>query len=239
VIRLLRISPLLAVLAWVAFWATPNSASADFQLILEQDYGNIKTVIGPSEAPNMISYSGTVGVFSVDLTAMTSSTGITVTRADIKSNDPGSLHQFTFALSATGFIPQETSPNFKTAVSGSMVWGLASGYVTGYADLNNQLLQDPSNPSGTSTHRIGVYGSTPYTPSFAGNSTTTLTDSSNTPFSLSIENDLTFGAGPSELVLTENTGTTLAPAPAGVVLALSGVPVLAGGYWLRRRRALA
>jgi len=61
---------------------------------------------------------------------------------------------------------------------------------------------------------------------------------STTPFSLSNEFrviGLTIGGGES-LQLTGTTKLVNVPAPAGLVLALAGLPILGAGHWLRRRK---
>lgn len=53
-----------------------------------------------------------------------------------------------------------------------------------------------------------------------------------------LSNELTVGAGDNALNVSGTT-TVATPAPAGIVLALAGVPCLGAGAWLRRRRQAA
>jgi hypothetical protein len=231
-----RTLPALTGFLAAALCIPPPRACADFVLTLQEDHNSATALhVGPGEDPNTVSFSGTVGGhFVVSITAVrTNGAGITITSADIRNTDGQSQHDLTVLVSATGFQLATPDHGLASRAAGSLVWGMVGGDFTAYADLNNQLLTDPGSAPAVSTPTVPFYvgGSTP---SFAGQSSTSFTDPSGGPFSLSMVTQLHFGVN-SEIALTG--GAMVAPAPSGVMLVLSAVPVLGAGYRLRARKS--
>jgi len=139
----------------------------------------------------------------------------------ILTGSAASTFQSTMANSNKEFAGL-TSTNLATAV-------VAAGLPTpgaATATVNNPPLVINTVLSGTQT--------------ISGNTATTATSA--TPlYSLSNQLDLsgiTLGSG-AQLNLTGTTTLSAVPAPGGVVLALTGLPFLGLGNWLRRRRTRA
>ena len=247
----------LVLVAWGGFWATPPPARADFALQMSVDGQastlGILTDVGQM-TPGVIQYSGSVSVgstayFNLAFTYATSnspgdSNGI-VTIANTRiTNLTGSAHTLTIAVSSTGFATPGVDQLYST-MSGSVTRYSATGSFTSYVDLNNGLFvtSNPSDPSKVINAPTLAFSAAALTPnaSFSGTSISDTFGASNadgSPIVYSITNVSNYTiAGGGSLTLSGGNSETVAPAPSGMVLALSGVPLLGLGCWLRRRRS--
>jgi hypothetical protein len=120
-------------------------------------------------------------------------------------------------------------------VSGSVAKGsLVSGTAQGFADKTNTLFGQQFastlltfGPNGTSTS---------FSQDGEVDGFTTLPGSQ--PYSLTFTETFTL-AGNSSITLTGGNVQTAVPAPTGLVLVLSAVPILGLGFWRRRQKQLA
>jgi hypothetical protein len=129
----------------------------------------------------------------------------------------------TIAISDVGFV---TSP----LTLGTQIGGTFSGSIT---QVTDQAFFDNTNVNfGTAggSSALQTFTTTP----FSG--TGSLAVSGATPYSLTEQIVITAGAGAGN---TSGDYELSVPAPAGLILALSGTPVLGFGAWLRRRRSSA
>jgi hypothetical protein len=131
---------------------------------------------------------------------------------------PGS----TVAVSSLGFL-DASNTQFGNGVGGTVAVS------SGISPVSTNAQSTPITSSGT---LAGVGATSNYTLNQADN-----TVASSTPFSLTNVSYFTFTAQAGDYANLSNSVSTVAtPAPAGLVLILSGVPCLGVGAWLRRRR---
>jgi len=155
-------------------------------------------------------------------------------------------------VSDNGFTRPATGPaTLSSSVSGTVGAGVSTGAALNvstfqsFVDYGNNVFgglatNPPVVPGATDTTGLQAFivPTTTTTANF-GDTRTKLTTVASTPFSLSNEfrfTGLSLAAGAS-IHLTGTTNLSAVPAPAGVVLALTGAPLLGLGHWLRRRKA--
>jgi hypothetical protein len=232
--RLVKGLPCLAALAGAFLLSMVSPARADFRITLQEGAQTPVTANGANSA----FYSGAVGsdfsVTAISGSASSSSTNAVTQGAafDIKNNG-ASAETLTITFSATGFTSPLSPPplNILDTVSGSLVSGTVTGTGQGFAGIGNTLnettvagqqLSFSANGASKSFSQSGVVESA-FSPSSAYSLTFTET------FALSAGGEITVTGG--------NVQTVPTPAPPGSVLALTGLPFLGLGAWVRRRKA--
>ncbi len=152
------------------------------------------------------------------------------------TNNSGTAQTITIEVSAQDFTTPHSPPALMLGdtVSGSVVNGTVSGSVQAYADATNALFgqgfSDPGlNLTIPTTNAQGSF-------SVNGAAVSGFNAPAN-GYSLTFVETLTLSAGAS-LTLTGGNVATL-PEPTSMMAALSAVPFLALGAWLRRRKQVA
>jgi len=232
-IRFRKLVPL-AVLVGAAMLGAPPAAHASLELVLTSG-GSTVTKSDPNSGGN-VSYTGAVGSFNVQvaygdsnspggLSALTEAGSIKIT------NTSSSQQTITIVVSAQDFQSPSSPPAMDVldTVSGSVATGsLLSGTAQGFADASNTLF-------GTGfASTLLTFGPNGKSTSFAQSGDVNGFFNSGA-YSLTFTETFTL-AGNSSLTLTGGNVQTVVPAPAGVVLALTGLPLLGVGGWLRRRK---
>lgn len=252
-VRFGRILPTLVVSLATILWAAPPPAQATFELRIYED-GNIASPLlslQDSDNDGSIAYTGNVGTdFNLAFTFATSNSPgdsdvgiVTVSNTRI-TNLTGATHSLTIAVSSQGFMsPSGSGLTLVNTTSGSVTRGTISGNFTTYVDQGNGLfgMSDIQTAAVTFSQTTGT--------SFAGTtlqSPLTLAG----PYSITNVGNYTFGASasmtltggnsqvqaPDPSSTTGGTGGVLTPAPSGLVLALTGMPLFSLGCWFRARR---
>jgi len=146
--------------------------------------------------------------------------------------------------------PSLLSSSFSTSIGASggiLPIATSAGTFQSVADFNSGVLFGglPGVPGSAPPGSEATTGLQPFLVAPLVNLTTSasgdasVTTFATAPFSLSNEFRfalLTIAGGGQSLQFTGTTSLTALPAPAGVVLALTALPVLGFGHWLRRRR---
>jgi hypothetical protein len=219
----------MAVLTAGLLIGTAAPARATFELSLQEDGGAITQVAtGADFTP--LTFSGTFGDFAVTFFGATSTNSATL--SDIMSstttvlNSSGMTHTLAFYVSQQDFtLPTSTSLNVESGLGGSLV----AGTYQAYADQNNNL-------NGTSDFTNGLQTATLIGATFAtGSANGLFTRIAGSPYSLTSVATFTLD-GSVSTTFADNVNVTAVPAPAGMVLALTSLPFLGIGAWLRRRK---
>ena len=225
---------------WVAALAvvlgTASSAQASLELVLTSGASTV-TKSDPNSGGS-VNYSGAVGNFSVvfaygDSNSPGGQTALTEEGSIKITNNSSSAETITIVVSAQDFTSPHSPPAMDVldTVSGTVATGsLISGSAQGFADASNTLFGTgfastkltfgPNGPSTSFSQNGDVNG-------FMGSK-----------YSLTFTETFTVAGGTS-LTLTGGNVQTVVPAPAGLVLALTGFPMLGFAGLLRRRRKLA
>jgi len=228
-----------AALVGAAVLGSPTRADAAFELRLSEDGGAPIVVNVPSSTGPAI-YSGLVGSdFLISLSVGTSNSpgGLNglVQDANITiQNLSGSSHVLHISASAQDFTSPNSPPPLYLldTVSGTLVNGSVSGNFQGFADASNALFG-----TGFAGQNL-LFSAAGLSQSISGNGSAFGFSPNGNPYSISIFANFTIGGG-SLLTLTGgNAQTAAAPAPAALVLALTGLPVFGVAGWIRRRRAV-
>jgi len=229
-LRLRNFLPLVvALLVGATILGAPTQAHAGFTLNISDGSNSVAvTDNGAGDldpATGQIIFSGAIGVFNINITVGTSNAPGTPTLAQLTINNTSITtagftgnKTLTFSLQDTGFfLPTGTNLNLVSQLSTTQL--PANTNVTYQSFLNAQ--------AGTQLSLNTVGGAT-------GVDAVSVT---NTPFSLtSVSTFHIAGTGTSETVQFTGLTAVAVPAPAGVVLALTGLPFLGLGCWLRRRK---
>jgi hypothetical protein len=150
--------------------------------------------------------------------------------------DTSETHTLSVRVSSQGFLLPSVNSTLRNTSSlqnlGDVYGGGSANVVfTSYADTSNTLF----GTTGSTVASTSVSYQTVGGESGAKNSSTSFFPSGAT-YSLTNEGDYTMTGGVQVSVVQGATTVTATPVPAGIVMALSGVPFLAAGGWLRRRR---
>jgi hypothetical protein len=250
-LRFRKLLLLAVALAGVIVLGGPAGARADFSLQVYQDGVLLDS---KSFNTNQIQVNQTFGSYYITGNILfTNSPGdvnngnIQISGMTIENND-GLTHTLALVLSASNFTsPGQAGSQMVLSSTASITGtGLLNGSDSftyqGYADANNNLFGTTSPPplggvgsAGAVTTGLSSFSTT------AGNLTQGATDTKTATFirtqdlySLTSISTFTMNGG-GTIGFTTSTAAAL-PAPAGIVLALSGAPLLGLGHWLRRRR---
>ncbi len=219
---------LMALLAGAIIMGVPPPAGADFRLTLHQDGFADRTITDNSiydlspTTTGVIVYSGTFGTFTITAEIGTSNStagvepaALTINQLSIASPSGGTL---TITLSDDGFTAPQAGQQVAMRSQLSSTSLTSGGSVSFQSYLEGVggtvLTLGTANPNGIEATDIRMLGATPYT----------------------LSNVTTVTLAPSGVLQSTGTTTVMNPAPAGLVLALTGVPLLGIGAWLRRFR---
>jgi len=236
---------LLLGVALTAFLLAARPAQASLMLKLQLDGGTVITITNPSST-GPAAYSGGVSLTG----ANTTGDYVNVVISIASSNSPGGTngleqeasvfvtavygsgtsHTLHISSSAQGFTtPNSPPPLFVLdSASGTQNNGTTSGTFQGYADATNALFG-----TGFAGQKL-TFSVNGLSQSWSANGSVGGFSPNGSTYSLSTFETLTMTGGTS-LTLTGGDVQTVVPAPAGLALVLTGLPVLGIGGWLRRR----
>jgi hypothetical protein len=227
----------------LALAAAPGMARADFELLLYDNLGNSALVhdngAGDSNPlTGAITFSGSIGNFVVNVTTGTSkpliggpnNAQMDLNSINVTSTSGGTM---TIVLADTSFTSPSGPATLTSSVGGTLSTGANS--MTFQSWMNNSNLSPLPNttfvlpPGSISPGQLG-----PFSPvAFSGSSSTSVTTSGN--FSIFSEAVLTMAA--SSNTSFDGEASVVSPAPAALLIALTGLPVLGLGWWRARRPA--
>jgi hypothetical protein len=241
--------PLIWLALVSAVFLSESAARADFQLSI---YDNGSLVASSTSSSTTL--SGTSADFSYLVVAGVSNTpgsatngAITIETLQVYSLN-GNTDKFSVVLSSNDFtLP--AAPGVLSSSGTVTTTGTPNGSVNlqAFVDTSNTLwgtqstLTNPSGPDVTSTTQQSstiVSGSLTNAAAF-GNTSTGFAGA--TPYSITNEYNFTStstGSSSNYLSFQGTAAVTATPAPSGAILAASALPVLAGGWFLRRRKQL-
>jgi len=239
---------MLAVLLGAAFAGSPSRARADFALQI-YDGSTLITPVSMTTSSG-ITYSATTSNFQLTFgAAVTNSPGvagvgnmqvgnIAVTRLNSQTTTPPTL---TIVFTATDYTTPNAAPLFLSS-SASLVGTLGSGAVSyqSYVDTNNTMFGGFVADSGVTTtglQQSGIINSNPTNAAALATASAMFSPSLPVKYSLTSVTKITLNGAGDSISMVGSTAVT-APAPAGLVLALTGLPCL-GLAWLRRRKQQA
>jgi hypothetical protein len=226
--------------------ALGTSARADLVLTLQEDSGTVVTVdvpanTGPAIFSGDINHSGAVlvGDFTILISVGTSNSpggsSALVSQGSISiTNNTTSSLELKVNVSAQGFTSPNSPPPLTVldTFAGTLVNGSVTGTFKGTADATNALFGTGFTNSGLNLS----YSASGFSQSISQNGSASAAFSPNgSTYSLSSFTDLTLGGGS---VLTGHLGneqTVPTPEPASLAMAFSGLGLLGGAGWLRRR----
>jgi len=228
---------LVATLVVATVLAAPTQSQAAFRLTLTDTNGpGVPVVVtGPDAAG--ASYTGSVGDFSIVIAfgasnSPGSANAMTQVGSIIITNTSGTAQTLTIEATAQNFNSPQSPPPLVMAdtVSGSVLSGsLITGTFQGFADASNaqgghgfagQLLTFGPKGAGSSFAKDGILGG--FSPDGA-------------TYSMTVFESFTLSGGGTLTLTGGNAQLTAVPAPAGIVLMLTSLPVVMG-YWASRRR---
>lgn len=230
-----KIVPLAAILTLLL---TVGSSRATFEIALQEagvNSGAI-TVVASGSDFDAVSFTGTYGDFSIKVLGGSSDNGVTL--SDLLSsttsvtNLSGTTQTLQIYVTQTDYsLPAGSPLNVESGLGGSVNNGTLS-----LASIFNAFADPNNNPLGTSG--AGVYSTNqtalPTGSTFdTGSATGTFIRSGN--YSLTSEVNLTLSGG-AKINYSDHINVTPTPAPAGIVLALTGLPLLGLGLLIRRRK---
>jgi hypothetical protein len=235
---------LVAALIGASLLGVPSRARAEFQLQFFLGATNEGT-IKDNNSPDDNSAVGTIHLTSIAIKDIHNTTQYTITLTAQTTNGSGgglgtfavpkmdlnftvtqnvaSADPLKIMASFTGYtaIPASLGMSFANAAPASMT------YQTAWSNMGMFMLTNPSSsisPGGSTTLSVPSSASTQY-------SLEQVVTISSASLGSTDSGEATLG------FTVSSQGTSATPAPAGLVLALSGMPVLGLGQWLRRRRA--
>jgi len=223
-----------AALVGAAVLGAPTQASATLALYLQEDGGAITQVATAADFTS-VSFNSTFSDFTVNILGGSSDNGATL--SDLLSsttsvkNNTGATHTLSMWVSQTNYnLPAGTPLSVESGLGGTVDTGTLTltGIFQAYADKNNGLrgTTDFTNGSQNATANGNPFDTGSAFGSFNRTGLYSLTSVAN--FKLS---------GGGQANFSSQVHVTPVPEPSSVVLALSSLPLLGIGTWLRRRKA--
>jgi hypothetical protein len=249
-LRFRNISRLAALLVGAVALGAPNKAHATFQIFLQEagvNGGNITMVAsGVDFSLAGATFTGVYGDFTVQVFGSTSDNGINGgTLSDLLAtttavtNNSGTEKTLKLWASQTGYTLPVGSPlRVESGLGGSVSQGTIgmSGIFQAFADKGNDLLTAGTLTGGAAVtdYTNGPQTGVPTGSTFDTGSASGAFSRDGTPYSLTSVATFDMSGG-AKGNFSDHVNVTPVPAPAGLMLAASGVPALALG-WLRRRK---
>jgi len=245
---------MMAALVGATMLGAPAQARAGFNVQVYDD-GALAASSFLNTIPGLMwSFGATTTNFSVGGSANIQLLGngqLSVSYNDVVTTLTSGTHTLTLLVTNTEYmLPTGTPVRLTSAGGGSYIGGIGNtvvGNTLGFLDPGNAEFGQvtvngngsvspnaQSTPASTTGTINGTGGSVSmvYTPG-TGSALVTST----VPFSLTNVSYFTFtGAAGDFANISNSVATTATPAPAGLVLAFSGLPVLGIGRWLKGRR---
>jgi hypothetical protein len=228
------ISPVLALLAVLG---ATQSARADLEIALQEAgvNGGARTVVGTGSAFTSASFTGTYGDFTVTIFGGAATNGANLSQllssTTSVTNNNGSTHTLHLWVTETDYtLPAGTQLSVESGLGGSVSTGTLtmSNIYQAWADKNNGLF-------GTTDFSNGLQTATANNSTFdTGSAVGTFTRGAGN-YSVTSEANFTMSAG-ATANFSAHVKLSPTPAPAGLVLALSGLPLLGIACWRRRRK---
>jgi len=243
-LKFLKKPTVLAALAAAVLLGSTTRASANIEIDFSIDGG--ARFVGAASAGSTAIFSGTVGgLFDVVLTlGTTNSPGTPGLAFETQGNNiittlygGGSANQHTLHVyvSSTDFTnPTSPPPTILHNTSSiSELTGATSVTFTSYASTTNTLFATSGGTTASTGYSYDVSG-----PQSSGGqgSSSTMFSPNGSKYSLTNIGDYKMDGGTSVTIVGGNTSVTPTPVPSGVVMALTGLPVLGLGLWMRRRQ---
>jgi hypothetical protein len=243
-IRFRNFLPLfVAALVGTAILGFPASARADLEIALQEDGVDggdgvgVRHVVATAASFTAATYSGTYGDFTV--TVFSGSSDNAADLSDLLSstnkvkNNAGTAKTLRLWVTQDGYtLPLGSPLSVESGLAGTVNTGTIgfTGIFQAYADKNNNLF-------GTGDFTNGAQNASPNGSSFdTGSATGSFTRSGDYSLTSVTVFDMSGGASGNFSAHVNVTAPATAPAPAGVVLALSALPFLGIGSWLGRRK---
>jgi hypothetical protein len=235
--------PLRATMLAVALLLVATSpARASLVLVLSDNAGHTATATDSPANPGAVAWSGTLGNFKINMTSAFGNpvlgapnvAELDLTDVSITSSTGGggTLHITAYE---TGYQLPSNAPvgGFLTSIGGTISTGgtiSAVSYFDSSNTGNSATLPSFQAPGGAVKYDLGQFGGVPFSGYVGGSQAL-----SGSPFALI--NQVTVSLGNSQSVSFDIDTTVSVPAPPGMLLALSGAPVLALGCWWKRRQS--
>lgn len=193
-----------------------------------------------SYSSGKITFNGTVGDFSTLFSYASSNSPGTTYLADANNgndfvtNNATSNQSLTVEVSATGFTSPNSPPPLpvKDTITASMISGTGSATAQGYADATDAL-----GGTGFASSPLSI-SSIPQTTSASDNGGTYGFSPNGAAYSLTFTSTFAL-SGNGQLNVLGGGVSTAVPEPASMMAALSAVPFLALGAWMRCRKQVA
>jgi hypothetical protein len=227
----------LAILVGAAILGAPASARADLNIYLQEAGVNGGAITLVASAPDFtdVSKSLTYGDFTVKVFGASSDNGATLSdllssTTSVTNNATTSKTLHLYASQNNYTLPAGSPLMVESALGGSVNTGTLTltNIFQAYADKNNNLL-------GRTDYTNGPQSATANGTSFQTGSASGLFTRTG-DFSLTTQVNFTLSSGGKANYSDHENVTAVVPAPGGVVLALTGLPVLGIGACLLRRR---
>jgi len=240
-IRSCRFLTLSAVLIGAVSLGAPSVAQADFQLRYSLDGGTTFTTIMDNVGVPNVSGDQNLALNAIDTlnfagmsihgsSTTNGNTGLTTMDLQVNGNATPGTYNILVQATLTNINTAPPPQAFNFAFTGTLqppTAGLAFAMQT-WVNQNNALFGTTGDLANTGSHAPNFNGSSSMsgTVPYSMTEQITITGTTATTPAITTDNNASIVAGP-------NVSTT--PAPAGVVLAMAGLPVLGLGLWLRRR----
>jgi hypothetical protein len=217
-------------------------AAAGIEIDYSIDSGS--RTFGNSSSGSSVTFTSTdvggKGLFSVDISVGTTNTPggafalVTQSNNTVATLYSSGSHTLHIYVSSTGFTSPQSPPPAILGNASSITenGGHTDVTFTSYGDTSNTLF----GTTGSSVTSVSTSYSANDQTGVGSGSNSTLFSPNGNKYSLTNIGDYTLTGGTSLTVVSGNTKVTPTPVPAGMTLALSGLPVLGLGYWFRRRQ---
>jgi len=253
-----------AALVGYAVLGAPGQARAGVAITVYVDGVNQNVALDAGSTANKFNVTGAaVSNFTVSITSLTNWAGTqdgsfmsNTSNNQITTNfgSSGGTHKIDIVISENGWVAPVGPGIVLSTTAGGSLTNIGSATATvaatneGFLDTSNTLATS-ATPGGAftplqnaSASRTGTGTKTlTYLPDNGGNGVSNPNVNGAAPFTLTQVYSFTFTTTGSNQVSADVSGSVVAavPAPAGLVLAFTGLPVLGVGGWWRRRRSLA